>query len=511
MTLREMPLLPLVAVLALVATPMAAQIRPLGPEFEVSANRGVIDLARAAFAPDGTFLVAWSMCDWATDGRDCTSVIRARRFDAQGQPLGDEFQVNDDTSTHAYLSELTVSTDGTILVAWGRDERFGYDVTTRALDSGGSPVGPETTVRVSRRGELVGTEDDHRVSLAAAPDGTFLAAWDMVFRRTNRIEAQRFNARGQPVGEPFRLNPEREGSYVTPDVAFMPNGDLIASWIRLGGSRRGYEYFVEAARFTSEGEQIGEVVVVDDLTLPREKSFTQITPLEGGGFAVVWRDGLRNEEILGRQLDGRNRPVGGRLRVSTASGLRWDPQLVAYGRGRAISTWESVSPGGRTGLDIHTRVLERKGRASGAEFNLTPEGIDSQAHPSAVTSPTGTVLVTWVDQTSTGTARVVEGRLLEIGSPVRAWPKRPTRLRAEAISPTEVRLSWRDNAELEEIFEVQAAAGSTWVTVATASADAGGIDVAGLSSGAGYRFRVRAVNGSGPSKWSNRARATLPQ
>ncbi len=85
-------------------------------------------------------------------------------------------------------------------------------------------------------------------------------------------------------------------------------------------------------------------------------------------------------------------------------------------------------------------------------------------------------------------------------------PAIPTMLTDSTISVTEVLLSWQDNANNENGYEIERCTGDTctdFVPVDTAAADAQSRLMAGLDSAFRYRFRVRAFNASGSSGYSN--------
>jgi hypothetical protein len=87
-------------------------------------------------------------------------------------------------------------------------------------------------------------------------------------------------------------------------------------------------------------------------------------------------------------------------------------------------------------------------------------------------------------------------------------PAAPTGLTATTTSTTGIRLAWSDNASNETGYRIEAALlGGTFQEVGTAAASATSADVTGLLAATGYVLRVRAVNASGFSAYSNEAGA----
>ncbi|MDE2923205.1 MAG: fibronectin type III domain-containing protein [Acidobacteriota bacterium] len=82
--------------------------------------------------------------------------------------------------------------------------------------------------------------------------------------------------------------------------------------------------------------------------------------------------------------------------------------------------------------------------------------------------------------------------------PPTAVPARPTDLKVMPTGSTSVKVSWTDQSNNEDGFQVHARLqGSGWATVATVPANTESADIDGLESGGRYDFRVRAYNRDG--------------
>ena len=92
-------------------------------------------------------------------------------------------------------------------------------------------------------------------------------------------------------------------------------------------------------------------------------------------------------------------------------------------------------------------------------------------------------------------------------------PDAPTRLKAAAVSPFQIDLSWRENSDEEEGFRVQrrVEGSSDWVDIGTTTADATTYSDTGLEPTTSYRYRVRAYRNIVASAFSNEAAATTPR
>ena len=89
-------------------------------------------------------------------------------------------------------------------------------------------------------------------------------------------------------------------------------------------------------------------------------------------------------------------------------------------------------------------------------------------------------------------------------------PVDPSALVANTVSTSEIGLTWQDNSTDETGFEIHRSltAGSGFALITTTAANATTYTDNGLLSGTTYYYKVRAVNATGPSAFSNEAMAT---
>ncbi len=93
-----------------------------------------------------------------------------------------------------------------------------------------------------------------------------------------------------------------------------------------------------------------------------------------------------------------------------------------------------------------------------------------------------------------------------------AAPTAPSKLKATAISTSEIELNWKDNSANENEFRVEMKPpGNAFRDLASVAANSIGTTVTELLSGTTYRFRVRARNASADSPYSNQAKATTDE
>ncbi len=125
--------------------------RTLGPRVRV-AREGAryVDLCGVGMDAEGRFAVAWSQGDSIPEG---ASNVYARRFGADGTPLGEPFLVPTENAFVQYDCDLAMNREGDFAVVWqhydGTDENHD-DLYLRAYHADGSPYGNPVRVDAPR-------------------------------------------------------------------------------------------------------------------------------------------------------------------------------------------------------------------------------------------------------------------------------------------------------------------------------------------------------------------------
>ena len=109
---------------------------------------------------------------------------------------------------------------------------------------------------------------------------------------------------------------------------------------------------------------------------------------------------------------------------------------------------------------------------------------------------------------NTGNSNWTYGREITPGS---FAPLSPSDFIAEAVSPTEVQLNWRDNSRIEERFEIQVRpAGGVWSLVDSMEADIVQFRHSNRQQNTTYTYRLRAGNRYASSGWVESTQVTTP-
>jgi hypothetical protein len=315
------------------------QVNAFTTDFQYTVSAGT----PVAMRPDGRFVVVWS--SFAQDG-DAGAII-GQRFDASGLKLGAEFQANTTTASGQYGSSVAVSPHGTFVVVWQSDLQDGsyYGVFGQLFDAGGNRIGAEFQVnsttlddqlypRVAMdaaggfvvswqspdasglgvfarvftpaavpvaaefRVNVATAGDQYAYSVSSAADGRFVVSWDSLTDGSSYgVFARRFAAGGAPVGGDFLVNTNTTGSQAFGTVAMDQTGNFVAAWHWEAGD--GSLRSVQAQRFRNTGVKRGPEVRANTFTTG-DQVVAQVASDGAGNFLVSWRDdGARDGSAQG--------------------------------------------------------------------------------------------------------------------------------------------------------------------------------------------------------------------
>jgi len=369
---------------------------------------------------DGGFVITWSHYDGGI------REIYAQRFDDAGDKVGDEFQVNSDSSSEQRNSNIAALSGGGFVIAWESefqdDSTYGfydYGVYAQRYDADGNPDGDEFLVN----NFIKGIQADPAIT--ALNDGGFVITWySRDFDEDIFIYAQRYDADGIPVGDELQGSPVtglNVGSGFSPEIAALGDDSFVITWIRddeifvrlfpdgyhtdhyyginrldklnLGDAAQNawpaittlnddsfiiawsfdnniYALRHETGSYANSGILFpGAPSIVNTATDDIQKN-PAIAALSDGGFVITWTTYASEylaslgfgEGIYAQRYNADNLPDGDEFIVETGSGLGVS-EITAFDDGSFVITWLSYNQ--ISGYDIYAQRYDVEGNALG--------------------------------------------------------------------------------------------------------------------------------------------------
>ncbi|MBI4617120.1 MAG: DUF4347 domain-containing protein [Planctomycetes bacterium] len=306
-----------------------------GSEFQINStipfDQSIADVA--IHRSTGNFVVTWRSFEGAVTNFD----IRARLFDASANPLGPDFLVNVTTTLNIQNTpSVAMDADGNFVVAFESDEGgLAFDIRARLYDAAGNPRGADFVVNSS-----VATTDRFP-SVAMDPAGNFVIVWTQLAGADYDIMGRRFDASGNPLGADFAVSSTNANTQFFPSVAATPGGGFVAAWQSDDG---GVDYDIRARRFDAAGNPLGADFLANNTTLsPQVSAGVAVGP--SGETTVVWED-QGTYDIRARRFDAAGNALGNDFVVnSTTVGDQGQPAVAMNGTGTSVFTWFSAEVG----------------------------------------------------------------------------------------------------------------------------------------------------------------------
>ena len=143
----------------------------------------------------GNFVVAWE--SYGSSGTDTSfRSIQARRYDANGTPLGGEFQVNTYTTNSQRYPTVAADAAGNFVVVWESSGSSGTDsfasIQAQRYATNGNPLGGEFQVNTYT------TSVQSYPAVASDANGNFVVTWESdgssgTDTSSRSIQAQRYD------------------------------------------------------------------------------------------------------------------------------------------------------------------------------------------------------------------------------------------------------------------------------------------------------------------------------
>lgn len=265
---------------------------PRGPEFVLDGTGRLEQELAVEMAPDGSFVVVWSQQYY--DG-EFDYQIRARRFSAACEPLGDSFTVNDVDTGEEYSPDIAMDANGNFIVVWMGIDDYWSGVFARRFDADAAPRGGQFRVnqrqQFSQYGPSVGMDADGNAVIAFASEVEKIGA-----EFNYDVLARRYDAAGMPLGDVFNPpGPSPDVQYL-PQVAVAPAGRFAVMWTT---SNPNYDRDLWVRTYEPSGDPIGPARPV--FVGAGDQSLGALAAGSGDTFLAAWSTDI----VGGTQLSGR--------------------------------------------------------------------------------------------------------------------------------------------------------------------------------------------------------------
>ncbi|MEO0070499.1 MAG: T9SS type A sorting domain-containing protein [candidate division WOR-3 bacterium] len=354
----------------------------LGNNIQVTTDDSTQWSPSIGVSPSGEFVISWD------DHRRGQGDIYAQIYSSSGEPIGDNFRVNNDNGdADQFGSDVAINQLGEFIIVW-TDCRDGQeDIYAQRFDIQGNRIGDEFKINTD-----IGGASQNSPSVAATLDGGYWVAWADARAGNLDIYCQRLARDGTPIGSNFKVNDDSASAHQrTSSIGMERQGNIGIAW----DDERNGESDIYFAVFDSLGKEVGDNIKVNE-ELPGALHYYPSVAGGKGRFLVTWTE-IRGDEadIYGQFFDREGEPSGGNFRVNSdaSGGFQWYSYCALDSFNRAVVVWTDYREGK---AQIFARLYDESGNPQGPEFLVSDPAAEG-CYASVAMNSSGEWVVSWMD------------------------------------------------------------------------------------------------------------------
>jgi hypothetical protein len=285
-----------------------------------------------AMGSAGDYVVTWS--SYGEDG--CGWGVYAERFNAAGVAQGGQFRVNTTTCGDQNDARIGMDSQGNFVVAWTGNGCEGWGVYAQRFNAQGQRLGGEFEVNTNSKG------DKEYVSVAMNGAGNFVVSWSSYGQDGCGwgVYAQRYNCQGIAQGCEFRVNTTTAGDQMYSSVAMDALGDFVITWSSNGQDGSGWGVY--AQRYNSLGCAAGGEFLVNTTTAG-DQMYSSVAMDASGNFTITWSSNSYDGHgwgVYGRQYTAAGTSYGSQFQISAGNaGNEQFASIAMNSAGQAVIGW----------------------------------------------------------------------------------------------------------------------------------------------------------------------------
>ena len=397
-----------------------------GDEFQINTETFFLQFTPSVTGlSDGGFVVTWQHFILGAPSLE----IRGQRYDAEGDAVGSEFEVNTYQPSNQSQPNVTGLSDGSFVVTWvspGQDgskdgvfgQRFsGVDTVIREDDAILLDIAAELTV--TDGSQTLAIEIDGVPANAALSAGTLAGGtWTLTPDELSGLELTLAEHDGYETGD------------ITLTIRAIATDTLtLEEFVTETQQAIHVEPVADAPLLSIAGAQMDGVVAASgEFQVNTETNSHQVEPsitaLSHGGFVVTWEDmslGYYDVTVMGQRYKASGLAVGDEFQINPATdSYARQGDVAALPDGGFVATWRAKPLGGSRGENFAQR-FDANGDAVGDPIQITDISFWSHNYgsPFVTTLSNGGFVVTYNGQVSGGDHHEILGRLYDAaGTPV---------------------------------------------------------------------------------------------
>ena len=230
--------------------------------------------------------------------------------------------------------------------------------------------------------------------VAMDSQGRFVVTYDEVpSSGPSKVFAQRFDAAQQKVGERIPVAPSTDSEH-RPSISMAPDGRFAVAMLRRSS---GFADQLVVQRFGADGAPVGGVLTPASTNVDMSISTPPIAMASDGSFAVAWVASVFPRRLKYRRYGADGTPLTIELDVTPDEvNSEAHPAIGMASDGRFVITWHKSTTFGSTGV-VPARLFKADGTPVAAQFEAFVGAMNlNYKEPAAAMAPDGRFAIAWM-------------------------------------------------------------------------------------------------------------------
>jgi len=312
-------------------------------EFTIN-NNTQGDQAALSVAPlnDGNAIISWNVRQVGNN-----DVIYARIISSEGDYLTNDFQVNQNTSSYRSKSAIASLDNNNIFLTWFGMQTGDYNIYGRIFNQAGNPLGDDFMINQN-------TAADQAYPAISATDNNVFIAWNSNHAGFNNIYGRVFNENGVSQTEEFAISQIPYSYPKYPGLLKVNTGNLLVSWETTQNSN---DHLVYARIYNISGSALNDNFIIANDT-ERQKYDLKLTLFGENNIFGTWVNSqFKNNfyDVYGQLLDMIGTPLTDEFMISHNVTVNQNFQnAVELANGNVFTVWSGFT---KNDYDIYCKIL----------------------------------------------------------------------------------------------------------------------------------------------------------
>ncbi|MCV6622907.1 MAG: Ig-like domain-containing protein [Cellvibrionaceae bacterium] len=348
---------------------------------------------------DGGYVVSFAqLSDIEGNGFD----IYAQRYNAAGEKVGEAFLVNQEQVGNQSHSDAVGLDDGGFVLTWQSEDQDGdkLGVYARRYDADGQAMGDEILINEF-------TQSNQSLAEITALEGAGFAVTWMSEEQDGSglgVFLRIYDSNGEAISSDIQVADNAFSHQVMPSITTLSNGNIVLSW---QDHQLGEAGIIRASIYSATGELLQSNFDISSSAAAQQWPF--ISALDDGGFAVSWHENNEHGEsaVMIQSFDENGTALNDEAFFVANATAGEQAEIAGLDNGNILVSWVSED---EDNTGVYYSIVSPKGELVVEQTLVNQNQAGQQVESHTLSLKDGGYLITWVEVNEEGELLGVHGQ-----------------------------------------------------------------------------------------------------